>query len=472
MASSLRQRGLIEQGPIALADAPPFPSPKTVKVAKLVAADVRRNANKFYSLELQATADGQQYRCLCNYGRVGASGRFEVRGHSYDRLDAEDAFDRVYREKTRSGRYREVNIVADAAGTALATVQPAGLLRGADAFRSGARAPAAWSTAAQAFYNEMLREAQCLVETGMQASGVTSAGLSTPLGVVGEADIRDALQILDLMAGTIETIDRIARDPKRIAKYPPLEGLVDVLEKLNAKFFRRIPTPVGGTRVKLRDAMIKTAAQVADKEQLLQSALGLIAAQQPQGAAVGYPVLLEDVDKAEGDLLTKLLRAERCRCHDNQRLSWTAAFRVTREADMARYRKDLCGPKGESQMLLFHGTRRTTAAGILSRGLLPTRAATAAGGNYSGSAFGDGVYFARNAGKSLGYTGASAGERVLFVAFVAMGKAHVHTGRSHGAFRRQTGCDSVHAVGGLDLLHDEMIVPSGDQACLAYVLTV
>lgn len=467
--TSLAATGLIVAGPIALTDAGAFLNPKTLKVAKLIAVDVRGNNNKQYSLELQVDGSGQQFRCLCNYGRVGASGRFEVRGHSYDKQDAEDAFDRVHHEKTRKGRYREVNIVADATGTALATVTPqaGGMVRGADAFRSGARAPVAWAKSAQDFYNEMLREAQCLVETGMQASGVTTAGLSTPLGVVGEPDIREALDVLAQMPAVIDAIEKASKKRGK----PKLDQFTDDLEKLNAKLFRRIPTPVGGTRVKLRDVMIKTPAQVADKEQLLQSALGLIAAQQPQSASAPYPVTLEEVTADEGRMLNELLRKERCRCHDNAKLSWTRAFRVTRPADVAQFRKDLW-KGGNVADLLFHGTRRATAAGILSRGLLPTRAATAAGGSYSGSAYGDGVYWASNAGKSLGYTGALAGSRVLFAGFAALGKTYVHQGRADYGFHRPQGYDSVHAVGGNDLLHDEFIVPSADRCAIAYVMSV
>lgn len=446
-------------GPVALADAPGFPNPKDARVSKLMCADVGGNNNKFYSLFLQESSKGQ-WRVLINYGRVGQAGRFEVRGHGASRADAEEVFEDLHREKTRpskksgTARYREVQIVDPTPGTAVALRPKAGgIVQAQDAWRSGARAPASWSADPQRFYNALLHEAQCLVETGMGASSVSSAGLQTPLGIVGESDIREAQKVLEEIARLVPLADTASQTK---------------LVQANSMFYKIIPTPIGGTRVKLKDMMITTSRQVADKQQLLDSALGLIAAQQPATGLTGgsYPFLLEDVDADEGRLLTEMLRAQQCKCHDNRRLSWAAAFRVTRPADVARFRKDLA----QNDLLLFHGTRRTTAAGILSRGLLPTRAATAAGGSYSGSAFGDGVYFAKNSGKSLGYTGASDGKRILFVALVAMGRTQVHNGRSSGSFRRGIGFDSVHAVGGNDLAHDEMIVPSADQACLAYVL--
>lgn len=448
---------MILVGPVGLAQAPAFPNPSAIKQTKLMCADVGGNHNKYYVLTLEKSSDGT-FRCLINYGRVGAKGRFEVRAVTTQQAEAEWEFDEMFRAKTRGGKYTEVVLVSGTPGTALVSHKSGAMVTGKDAFRSGARAPGTWSARPQAFYNEMLREAQCMVETGMQVTAVSSLGLQTPLGIVADVGIQQALDILGKMPPLIATLAK-SRAKKALEE----------LEHLNSQFFRIIPTPVGGTRVKLRDNLIDDPAKVADKEQLLQSALGLIAAQAPGASTAAYPVLLEDVSLNEAQMLRGLLRAEKCRCHPEiPKLDYAQAFRVTRPADVAKYRKDLT--HDGAGVLLFHGTRRTTAAGILSRGLLPTRAATAAGGHYSGSAYGDGVYFANNAGKSLGYTGASVGDRVMFVAFVAQGKIQTHNGRSSGGFNRKGGFDSIHAVGGNDLAHDEMIVPTTQQTCLAYVL--
>lgn len=439
----------------------PTTAPTVVRECYLMCTDIGNNNNKFYHLEIIDT--GGQLELVKTFGRVGDAGQKVVEAFGTDRASADYEFDKVHRQKTRGSgsrsQYTEMQIVGKSDGASVVRTLGGGVIQARDAVRQGVRAPTTWSAAAQDFYNRLLHDATCLVETGMQVSRVTSDGLDTPLGKVGETQVRQAQALLTDILDAITRHDAAA------------------LLKHNSKFYTLIPTPVGRSADALKAAMLTTREAVADKDQLLDTALSLIAAQQPGAATHGTTaphLTLGDCDAADTTMLNELLRAERCRCHANERLTFKRAFRVTRPNDIAKFRTDLYTKLDEARPL-FHGTRRGTGAGILSRGFLPTNAARASGGHYSGSAYGDGIYFASNAGKSLGYTGAAVGERLMFVTFVAMGTRYTHKGRAPGAFgsfRRPAGYDSVHAIGGNDLAHDEMIVPTPDQALIAYVVEV
>lgn len=470
---------------------PAFPAPvEIVREVKLSCTDVDGNNNKFYLMRLEKAADGQ-WRFWKNYGRMGAAGRIEVEGQSTSRAVAEAAFDKLYHDKTRqkkSGKaeYTEVKTV-DAKGTDMVAASssmiglsrrtgfnPAhaapygkgGVIQGKQAVALGLKAPTAWHPSAQKFYNDLLHETTCLVETGMQSTGIQvnasgTVGLKTPLGLIGKVEIEAAKTILDDIAHAIIDKDSAA------------------IKRLNNRFFRIIPMPIGGTHVKLADNLIDTLPKVQDKNALLDAAIDEIdqhalaqqQAGQPKTTVVQqFPLLLEVVTTAEKTELNKLLNAVKCSCYHHQsKLTATEAFRVTRPSEIAKFRKDLKPIK-----TLFHGTRRETAAGILSRGFLPTKAAAASGGSYSGSNYGDGVYFADNAHKSTGYTGyAGTGKRTMFVALVAMGNAQVHGGRAgYSGVTRGHKFDSIWAKQDGGLIHDEMIVPTPEQTAIAYIITV
>jgi hypothetical protein len=445
-----------------------FPSPVVIEQTHGVCAEVGENANKFYRAYLEQS--GSKFRCRTHYGRVGYAGKEEQRGGP-DRFSAEEAYRAVVEEKFEpSGKYSPIQILAhdgqapvakaDHNGTALvvAAGKAVTTVGGVQKGGRGVQPPPTWSPAARTFYAKLLNEATVLVETGMQATSLSAAGFMTPLGLVGDSVLADGQAVLVDLADAIRRGDRSR------------------IDRLNSQFFRRIPTEAG---MKLSAALIDTSAKVAAKDSLLDSARGLIAAQagsmSGQTSASEYPVLLEDATDAEVAEVVKLIRSETCRCHGDEirRVKPRQVFRVTRAKERVAFRDVAKRLGAHTVQTLFHGTRRTSAAGCLSRGLLPTEAALASGGTQAGAAFGSGVYGASNFGKASGYTGgAPVGSRVMFVTLFAMGKAHEHTGRAWGGFQRKAGYDSVWAKGGLDLIHDECIVPRAEQAAIAFVMEI
>lgn len=462
--------------PTKIASAKPFPNPTVLKVQHGICFDVKANANKFYRTYLEESSNGQ-YRCRTHYGRVGYEGQIEVRAQGTSKYEAEDAYECQLREKYEPrGKYRIVPVVEEKASAPVATrdlggrsvavvatngvkmIGSGGTQRGG----RGVRAPSAWVRSAQDFYNALLNEATVLVETGMQATSLSAAGFMTPLGLIDDDELAKAQGILKDFRAELAS--------RRSNQYR--------IETLNNDFYRIIPTAMG---MKVSSSLITSLSDVDREENVIDTARGLIAAQ--AGVAAGsdtkaneYPVLLEEVSPEEIAELTALLRKETCSCHGSEirTLGPKRAFRVTREKEKAAFVKRAKELGLNTVQTLFHGTRRTSAAGILSRGLLPSSAAASSGGSVSGAAFGEGIYFASNAGKSLGYTGgAGKGKRIMFVAMVAMGKPHVHTGWNHGRSSVRTSTThSVWAKSGSGLAHDEMIVPRPDQTALGYVMEV
>ena len=130
--------------------------------------------------------------------------------------------------------------------------------------------------------------------------------------------------------------------------------------------------------------------------------------------------------------------------------------------------------------LLFHGSRNENIISIMKTGLL-IRPASAV---YTGSMFGDGIYFANKARKSLGYTSlknsywtkgnSDCGYMIVFE--VALGNQkhiHKHTSACSRLSKKSLsseGYDSVFAHKGADLLNDELVVYDGSQCNIKYLI--
>jgi poly [ADP-ribose] polymerase len=154
-------------------------------------------------------------------------------------------------------------------------------------------------------------------------------------------------------------------------------------------------------------------------------------------------------------------------------------FKVVNEATESAY-------IGGKSRLLYHGSRTSNFLSILQNGLKikPQGVPTA------GSMFGNAIYFANRAAKSLGYTslrgsrwaGGSASKGYLAIFEVATGKEWKVMGKAKtwqswmsqlDAGRvKSEGCDSVYAEGGADLRNDEYMVYNSNQCTIRYLIEV
>jgi hypothetical protein len=470
-----------------------FDHPRVEAEKHLVAVDIIRNENRFYDLYLEVgskmgtTGAYRVYRTRVVFGKVGEAPREGVMAQGASKADAVRAYDSRIAELTAPGRtakdgtpkpvYTEavglipasrataqhsavvqgravqVGVVGGApAGTKILPVAPKVLDPG-EARKLGHFAPGSWDPKARSFFDILMKEATVKIQAGMQVSTVSAAGLMTPLGIVDDTRLGDAL-------GVLADIEQAVRnnDTRQVLR-------------LNDRFFRLVPhAQVGSDMI---DTMLTNAAEVDAERQILQTARTVI---QAHTSKTVLPVELIPVEDKEMKGLTALLRDNLCTCSHHQSemrtLAPVEAYRVVREGEKEAFVARRKRPEYATvtPTLLMHGTTRSAAAGILTRGLMPR---SMSGNSNGGSVYGDGIYFAANSGKALGYVGgASKGQRVIFAAYILMARPHVHNGRVHGTFSRQSGTDGVHAKGGADLLHDEWIVDEPSQTALAYVLVV
>lgn len=160
------------------------------------------------------------------------------------------------------------------------------------------------------------------------------------------------------------------------------------------------------------------------------------------------------------------------------RLKDHKVFKITNPATEAVF-----NPNKLKTKLLYHGSRNENFLSILQTGLKirPKGVAT------TGSMFGNGIYAANKARKSIGYTSlrgsywasGSSNKAYLAIFEFATGKEYeVLKGQTYSYWMGQLdkqkvtakGCDSVFAQGGVDLRNDEYIVYDSNQCTIRYLI--
>jgi poly [ADP-ribose] polymerase len=162
--------------------------------------------------------------------------------------------------------------------------------------------------------------------------------------------------------------------------------------------------------------------------------------------------------------------------HTDFKVKGHKVFRVTNAAAEGRF-------SGSKSKLLYHGTRNGNWLSVLQQGLRirPNGVPT------TGNMFGNGIYFANKAKKSIGYTslkgshwaGGADSKAYLAVFEVALGKSwDLLDGQtwSHwmgGLGQRQItakGYDSVFCRGGADLRNDEYVIYDSSRCKIKYLI--
>jgi poly [ADP-ribose] polymerase len=138
--------------------------------------------------------------------------------------------------------------------------------------------------------------------------------------------------------------------------------------------------------------------------------------------------------------------------------------------------------KNKKHDLFWHGSRNQNWLNILSSGLL----IRPSGVTHTGSMFGDGIYFANKARKSIGYTslkGSYWAGGSSNVAFLALFSVHIgdqlhiqkHTSDCCSINKEKlvkNGFDSVFAHRGADLRNDEFIIYDSSQCTISFIVEI
>lgn len=158
-------------------------------------------------------------------------------------------------------------------------------------------------------------------------------------------------------------------------------------------------------------------------------------------------------------------------------------FKVRNRKTEALFDKNFKSVDGKKQktQLFFHGSRSQNWIFILEQGLK----IRPSGAVHTGSMFGDGVYFADDADKSLGYTdngrwvnGRSSGSVYMGVYKVRVGNQKVLGGNDYGTSNlhrtldHKTYCSVYAQKGNQGLRKSEFIIYNHDQSTIQYLLKV
>lgn len=177
---------------------------------------------------------------------------------------------------------------------------------------------------------------------------------------------------------------------------------------------------------------------------------------------------------AEVAMIKKMLGGESKR--------FSAAYRVSNKHTEGKYNGLMKTVSNKKADLLWHGSRNENWWSIIQKGLL----IRPAGAILTGSMFGNGIYLASKALKSIGYT-SSRGSRwangSADRAYLALYDAHLgsqyvierwkneHTYLDESKMKT-VGHDSVWAKGGYDLVNDEFIVYNIAQCTVRYIVEI
>lgn len=416
-----------------------------------VLTDANANNNKFWEI----TSD-EAGRVSTRNGRVGSAGQHRVLGMG-DAL-----FHAKIREKERKG-YKRVEVVGQASGPG--GIDKAELIGAAEA-QIGRGDPVISALVRQ--LAEINRH-QIIAASGGQMNVDLATGIvSTPVGVVTLANIRQARDILQRLEPLIRGADFDSPD-----FLTPLE-----------EYLMLVPQKVGSKRgwhrdfLAAEDALTRQGTLLDQLEGSIEIAEDRLRKTHESESSEAAPAKIFDVTmrvSEDPDLRARVLaffKAGHHAKHASSRLKVARIFEVTL-GDMDRdYRED--GLRLGGVMELWHGTRAHNLLSILKSGLIVPK------GNGSihvtGRMFGNGVYFSDQSTKSLNYAagywdGKASDERCfMFLADVAMGRPW-HPDRTGSSVKPPAGYDSVYARGGRDrVLNNEMIVYRTSQVNLKYLV--
>lgn len=158
------------------------------------------------------------------------------------------------------------------------------------------------------------------------------------------------------------------------------------------------------------------------------------------------------------------------------------AFKIINNKTEERFKKVVSVAKNKKTEMFWHGSRNQNFFNIIQTGLL----IRPSGATYTGSMFGDGIYGADKAQKSIGYSSLSgsywAGGNSN-KAYLALFDFHVGN-QKHITYHNsdcytlnknkleREGFDSVYAHGGADLRNNEFIVYDSNQVTIKYLIEI
>lgn len=423
--------------------------PTIIKEARLIMTDVGENNNKFYYLYLY---DDDSIKSI--NGRVGVTSV----ENDLPKLKGISDFDKQLRSKIKKG-YSELKTVStNVTGSVNNTTND---VKNSD-LHSIAKSQLIKSSnpTLERLIKRFVDANVHKITSNTQITYNSSTGLfSTPLGIVEKSSLDDARCLLSEITPLINNKEFGQKSDTLLSKY-----------------LRLIPQDMGMKRFNTQSVIPDNAAlqKQLDLINSLESSYQALQSATP----VNIPKSdkpLEEIFKVDLDILTD--NSERSRLERNYEQSKKSMhnynhIKVREIFKIKIYDMDVAFNNSLGNIEeTYHGTSQANCLSILKCGLKMSPPSTAV---IAGALFGTGIYGAKSASKSLGYSlgrwsqGGVGDAAWLFVCSFAMGKTYETN--AYGC-SMPSGYDSIWAKASSNGLHnDELIVRRNNQVTVKYLL--
>ncbi|MEQ2224181.1 Poly [ADP-ribose] polymerase 1 [Ilyodon furcidens] len=383
--------------------------------ATLGLVDIVRGTNSYYKLQLLEDDVHKRYWVFRSWGRVGTTIGGNKLDKFHDKNSALDNFLCVYKEKTGNDW-----------GTSNFTKYPNKFYPLEIDYGQDEEAVKRL-TASAGTKSKLDRPVQDLIKMIFDVESMKKAMVEfeidlqkMPLGKLSKRQIQSAYALLTEVQ-------------QAVSASVPEAKILD----LSNRFYTLIPHDFGMKKPPLLNNLdyVKAKVEMLDNLLDIEVAYSLL-----RGGAqdnehdpidINYEKLktkIEVVDKTtqEAEIIMQYVKNTHAATHNTYTLEVQEIFKIAREGEHQRYR-----PFEEihNRQLLWHGSRTTNYAGILSQGLriAPPEAPV------TGYMFGKGVYFADMVSKSANYCHTSQSDPVglILLAEVALGNMHELKKASH-----------------------------------------
>uniref|UniRef100_A0A672I8S4 Poly [ADP-ribose] polymerase n=1 Tax=Salarias fasciatus TaxID=181472 RepID=A0A672I8S4_SALFA len=456
--------------------------------AKLGKTNLQFNNNKYYLIQLLEDDSSKAYSVWMRWGRVGKVGQSSLTACGADLLKAKNVFKKKFFDKTKNEWDDRQNFEKEPGKYDMVFMDYSA--------NDKEENKTTVDTAPKKKTSKLDEKVQQLLELICNIRTMEECVLEmkfdvrkAPLGKLTTEQIRAGYQALKMIEDCL----------KRKGSGQQL------LEACN-QFYTRIPHDFG-----LRTPpIIRTEQELKDKIALLEALSDIqIAVKMVQSSEDGdehpadkqYQALrckLQPLDSSSSEfkMIEKYLQSTHAPTHSDYTMSVVDIFSVDRDGESASFLSQL-----HNRTLLWHGSRLSNWAGILSQGLrvAPPEAPV------TGYMFGKGIYFADMSSKSANYCFASQNNKVglLLLCEVALGDSNellnadyeasnLPAGKSSTKGLGRTGPDprkavtlngatmpmgpgvktSVGSASGYSLLYNEFIVYDPAQIRMRYLLRI
>uniref|UniRef100_A0A3Q3ILG7 Poly [ADP-ribose] polymerase n=1 Tax=Monopterus albus TaxID=43700 RepID=A0A3Q3ILG7_MONAL len=383
--------------------------------ATLGLVDIARGTNSYYKLQLLEDDVQKRYWVFRSWGRVGTT----IGGNKLDKFNDKDSalknFLTLYREKTGN------NWGSSNFAKLPNKFYPLEIDYGQD------EEAVKRLTAATGTKSKLAKPVQELIKIIFDVESMKKAMVEfeidlqkMPLGKLSKRQIQSAYALLTEVQ-------------QAVSDCVPEAQILD----LSNRFYTLIPHDFGMKKPPLLNSLdyIQAKVQMLDNLLDIEVAYSLLrgGAQDNENDPIdiNYETLktkIEVVDKTtnEAQIIMQYVKNTHAATHNTYTLEVQEIFKIVREGEHQRYRpfKEL-----HNRQLLWHGSRTTNYAGILSQGLriAPPEAPV------TGYMFGKGVYFADMVSKSANYCHTSQSDPIglILLAEVALGNMHELKKASH-----------------------------------------